>query len=158
VEAVRKYSIACATDEIIAVKEWNEYFCSASDRIPRSTKMNEEVIRDPHQALLSILHCSLFVGFHPDQATEPVVDLAIYLRKPFAVVPCCVFPSDRRLSQNIADGDRSPEEIRVRTYDNFVCYLKRKHKKMRVAELPFDELGGSAARRTVLYMIPEDYI
>ena len=29
---------------------------------------------------------------HPDQATEPIVDLALRLGVPFAVVPCCVYP------------------------------------------------------------------
>ena len=35
---------------------------------------------------------SVIVGMHPDQATEPVVDAALAAGKPFAVVPCCVFP------------------------------------------------------------------
>jgi hypothetical protein len=42
----------------------------------------------------------LIVGFHPDQATDHAVDLALALRVPFAVVPCCTFAShfpDRRL-------------------------------------------------------------
>lgn len=37
---------------------------------------------------------------HPDQATEPIVDVATVLKKPWAVVPCCVFPTlfpDRKL-------------------------------------------------------------
>jgi hypothetical protein len=34
---------------------------------------------------------SLLVGIHPDQATESIVDCALALRKPWAVVPCCVF-------------------------------------------------------------------
>ena len=36
--------------------------------------------------------CSIIVGMHPDQATEPIIDFAIQFKKPFAVVPCCVFP------------------------------------------------------------------
>ena len=47
----------------------------------------------------AIARCDVLVGMHPDQATEPVVDAAIALGKPFAVVPCCVFPElfpDRR--------------------------------------------------------------
>ena len=34
----------------------------------------------------------LIVGYHADEATEAVVDLALALRKPFVIVPCCVFP------------------------------------------------------------------
>jgi hypothetical protein len=36
--------------------------------------------------------CSVIVGMHPDQATEAIVDFALEYNKPFAIVPCCVFP------------------------------------------------------------------
>ena len=36
--------------------------------------------------------CSLVIGLHPDQATDSIVDFAMQFGKPFAVVPCCVFP------------------------------------------------------------------
>ena len=45
----------------------------------------------------------LVIGMHPDQATEPLVNLAIRHRKPFAVVPCCVFAHEnpgRRLKSS----------------------------------------------------------
>ena len=35
---------------------------------------------------------SLVVGLHPDEATGAIVELALEHGKPFAVVPCCVFP------------------------------------------------------------------
>jgi hypothetical protein len=35
--------------------------------------------------------CSVLVGLHPDQATGAIVEAAIHHRRPFAVVPCCVF-------------------------------------------------------------------
>ena len=31
------------------------------------------------------------MGMHPDEATESIVDVALACRKPFAIVPCCVF-------------------------------------------------------------------
>jgi hypothetical protein len=34
------------------------------------------------------------------QATEPIVDLALQHRKPFAVVPCCVFPDSNQHRKN----------------------------------------------------------
>jgi len=37
-------------------------------------------------------NCTLIIGMHPDEATEEIVDMALFLKKPFAVVPCCVFP------------------------------------------------------------------
>eukprot|EP00958_Prasinococcus_capsulatus_P011463 scaffold1139_cov202-Prasinococcus_capsulatus_cf.AAC.2 len=36
--------------------------------------------------------CSLVVGLHPDEASDPIVDFALHHRRPFAIVPCCVFP------------------------------------------------------------------
>ena len=36
---------------------------------------------------------SVIVGLHADQATEPVIDLAIAMGKSGAVVPCCIFPT-----------------------------------------------------------------
>lgn len=38
--------------------------------------------------------CDVVVGMHPDQATEPIVDFALAAGKPFAIVPCCVFPRE----------------------------------------------------------------
>lgn len=37
--------------------------------------------------------CSVVLGMHPDEATESIVDFAKKFGKPFAVVPCCVFPA-----------------------------------------------------------------
>ena len=37
-------------------------------------------------------HCSILTGMHPDQATEAIVDTAMRLGKPFAILPCCVMP------------------------------------------------------------------
>ena len=43
-----------------------------------------------HSDLLN--RVSLIAAMHPDEATEEIVDTAVQMRKPFAVVPCCVFP------------------------------------------------------------------
>ena len=40
----------------------------------------------------AVQRAALLVGFHPDEATDFIVDAALTSRKPFAVVPCCVFP------------------------------------------------------------------
>ena len=34
--------------------------------------------------------CALVIGMHPDEATEPMVDLCLKFGRSFAVVPCCV--------------------------------------------------------------------
>ena len=54
--------------------------------------------------------CAVVVGMHPDEATESIVDFAVARGKPFAVVPCCVFPAmfpDRRVRRDGEgeDGD-----------------------------------------------------
>jgi hypothetical protein len=64
--------------------------------------------------------CSLVVGLHPDQATEPILDFAVQQQLPFAVMPCCVFPRlfpHRQLQQ--ADGSF----VLVVAYDELVEYL-----------------------------------
>ncbi|KAF9925300.1 hypothetical protein FBU30_004937 [Linnemannia zychae] len=62
---------------------------------------------------------SILIGMHPDQATEPIVTMALKHNKPFAVVPCCVFAHenpDRRL----ANGGT------VNTTLEFIQYLTEK--------------------------------
>jgi hypothetical protein len=57
--------------------------------------------------------CDLVVGMHPDQATEPIVDFALKAGKPFAVVPCCVFPREnrhRRVEAKRSDSSRNSRE------------------------------------------------
>ena len=72
----------------------------------------------------------VLVGLHSDQATESIVDAALELNKSFAVVPCCVFPS--------MFPDRLTEEGgTVTTQKEFVDYLLRKDKDVKVTFLPF---------------------
>eukprot|EP00894_Picocystis_sp_ML_P002165 jgi/Pico_ML_1/52682/g3355.t1 len=71
---------------------------------------------DVSDARTRIHRCSALLGFHPDQATDAIVQCALDLRKPFCVVPCCVFPQHfphRRLQ----DGSV------VRTTSQHVAYL-----------------------------------
>ena len=91
----------------------------------------------------------LIAGFHPDQATEACVDLALSLQLPFAVCPCCVFPDEfpqRRL-------DSKP----VLVYAQLLEYLKRKHPNTRTATLPEFGTRGGSDRRTVVFMLRSDY-
>ena len=110
------------------------------------------------EALQTILSTKLIVGFHPDQATEACFDLALLLRVPYCVVPCCVFPSEfphRRLSSN---------GRRVKSYDEFIQYLQDKYEPRR-ATLKFhhehdDDAShhktSSSSRNVVLYRLPQD--
>jgi len=61
--------------------------------------------------------CSFICGLHPDQATEPIVSLAIRLNVKFAILPCCVMPSlfPNRVQRKHGDP--------VRSYSAFCQYL-----------------------------------
>ncbi|EJK65168.1 hypothetical protein THAOC_14011 [Thalassiosira oceanica] len=143
------------------LERWDEYWNGRRDSIeansvhyggtaPRDASSLSErcgnQIRDPRRALEALLGLDFVCGFHPDQATEAAVDLALLLKKPFAVVPCCVFPSefpDRRL-----DGER------VKTHVQLVEHLTRKHDKIKTATLPFIETD--TAKNVVVYLLAED--
>lgn len=84
-------------------------------------------------------NCSVLVGMHPDEATEAIVDAALALTKPFAVVPCCVMS---RMFPDRQCQDGTP----VDTYDTFITYLIEKHSSIQRAFLPF------AGRNQVIYL------
>ncbi|BDA45808.1 hypothetical protein COCOBI_07-5950 [Coccomyxa sp. Obi] len=76
--------------------------------------------------------CSILVGMHPDQATEAIVDFAQRMRKPFAVVPCCVYAAEfpRR---------RLPDGAPVRTNEDLIAYIISKDPAaIKMRELPFE--------------------
>lgn len=106
--------------------------------------------------------CSVVVGMHPDEATEPLVDFAIQLKKPWAVVPCCVFAhrfpgrtlmpesvstQSSQDSETTCDGSgrqqsgKSPGQggagKPVQSYEDFVRYLQQKSPNTRTIFLPF---------------------
>ena len=64
-----------------------------------------------------IENASILIGLHPDSATDAIMKVAIRYSKPFAIVPCCVFPTQfpkRRL----------PNGQSVQTYDDFCEYIR----------------------------------
>ncbi|EEY53595.1 uncharacterized protein PITG_07280 [Phytophthora infestans T30-4] len=107
-------------------------------------KMNSQLLRCLDDETLK-LHSELFtdssvlVGMHPDEATEAIVDAALTLGKPFAIVPCCVMS---RVFPDRQCQDGTP----VDTYDTFVRYLLEKHPSIQREFLPF------AGRNQVLYL------
>jgi hypothetical protein len=107
----------------------------------------DPTIAEAPEALRTIRGASLVVGFHPDQATEAAIDLALLLRVPFAVVPCCV------MQHEFPDRLR-PNGKLVKTHGQLMDFLRLKHPRMRSAELPL--ISGSA-KRVVLYLLAEDY-
>lgn len=105
----------------------------------------------------AVKNCTLMIGMHADGATEAIVDIALYYRKPFVVVPCCVFPNlfqhrmvpriRREKVNNNEDNDleednqtiSEPEEMTpVRTHEQFCRYLAMKDSHFVMETLPFE--------------------
>ena len=83
----------------------------------------------------AVQSASVLIGMHADGATEAIVDAALKYRKPFVVVPCCVFP--RLFNQRFLvkeDGTKVP----VRSHEQFCDYLLRKDKRFKREVLPFE--------------------
>ena len=77
---------------------------------------------------------TLILGLHADGATEAIVDAALQYKKPFVVVPCCVFP-------NLFTTRRVEEEGRmvpVRSHEQFCRYLASKDSRFKTEVLPFE--------------------
>ena len=85
--------------------------------------------------------CSVVIGMHPDEATEPVVELALAAGKPFAVVPCCVFPESNP-HRVCADG--TP----VRLHPEYCRYLEERGRAL--AAPP----ASLAVEATTLWKLP----
>eukprot|EP00555_Chaetoceros_dichaeta_P013037 CAMPEP_0198269748 /NCGR_PEP_ID=MMETSP1447-20131203/42439_1 /TAXON_ID=420782 /ORGANISM="Chaetoceros dichaeta, Strain CCMP1751" /LENGTH=132 /DNA_ID=CAMNT_0043961465 /DNA_START=42 /DNA_END=440 /DNA_ORIENTATION=+ len=102
---------------------------------------------------------------HADGATEAIVDMALQYRKPFVVVPCCVFPNffqhrfvpvltneggvvvldddedDTDTDVKPWDGGTDETNVKmmpVRTHEDFCRYLALKDSHFIVETLPFE--------------------
>ena len=110
------------------------------------------------------------VGLHPDQATDPIIDIGLALNIPWAIVPCCVFPNFFTYRQlqlrgnnndeddsgnpkdNIDDGPSFPPMVgpkqSVRSYDDLCQYIRERHPDIQETTLPFN------GRNRVFYWHP----
>lgn len=102
--------------------------------------LGDLVLSSSHEEDMELLsNASMFVGMHPDQATEHIIDTALALKKPFAVVPCCVFTK-------LFPHRRTPSGEEVRSYEDLICYLQNKDPGIQKELLPYD-----CGRNVVLY-------
>ena len=88
------------------------------------------------------------VGMHSDAATEPIVDLAMRLGVPFAVIPCCVLPN---LFPNRTVRAGKGLRQNVRSYRAFCQYLLEKapsSEPFQTANLSF------AGKNKVIFSLP----
>ena len=104
----------------------------------------EELQRD-NELLEAVKNCTLIIGMHADGATEAIVEIALQFRKPFIVVPCCVFPNlfRHRLVPMIDEdgkecGGDEAKMVPVRNHEQFCRYLAMKDSHFVVEELPFE--------------------
>jgi len=88
-----------------------------------------EMLKTPEAVKEALSGCSVVVGLHPDQATGDIVDYALEVGKPFAVMPCCTFHKMFR-SRTLPDGRP------VNSYDTLVEWLLAKDPGIRLVELP----------------------
>jgi hypothetical protein len=82
----------------------------------------------------------LVVGMHPDEATDPIVSHSLAAGKPWAVIPCCVFPG-LHPHRRTADGQL------VKTHEQLCDYYMRLDPGVRRAQLDFE------GRNTVIYSL-----
>ena len=66
------------------------YTCDNADNRLREYHEGIE-INDMEAARNLVNSCSVVVGMHPDQAAEHIVDFALQNKKPFVLIPCCVY-------------------------------------------------------------------
>lgn len=96
----------------------------------------------------TVKSASLLIGMHSDGATEAIVDVAMHYRKPFMVVPCCVFPNffthrfiprDIEPSNHKNFGEQYKNNmIAVRSHEQFCKYLLLKDSHFIMETLPFE--------------------
>lgn len=94
----------------------------------------EDTVATDERLMAAIDDCTLMIGLHADSATECIVDTAIAAKKPFVVVPCCVFPNFFKQRTVLEDGVHRP----VRNYGQFCKYLLQKDSRLQKSVLPFE--------------------
>ena len=88
----------------------------------------------------AVQNCGVVLAMHPDQVTGDVLEHALALNKPFAIVPCCVFS---RLNPH----RMTPQGNTVATYDEFCDWIQCQGDNILREKLPFH------GRNIVLYRL-----
>ena len=105
---------ACASDGVSGYLQHHAYMCpNGATDIRHATASAPRVNEAEAQALLR--DCTAVIALHPDQCTDDIVKFVSMFRKPFAIVPCCVFPNT--FKRTLWDG--TP----VRTHDHLVRWV-----------------------------------
>lgn len=87
-------------------------------------------------------NCLAVVALHPDEATGPIVEIAVENGIPFLVIPCCVFSRlfPERMKPQVEDrsGSAGGSNTIVSTYYDLIDWLVAKHPAIKVTRLPFE--------------------
>jgi hypothetical protein len=75
--------------------------------------------------------CGLVIGFHPDQATDGVIDFAVASGKAVVLVPCCVFAREFPERRRENGGD-------VTSFEDLVEYCTERLRGSRTEFLPYN--------------------
>lgn len=98
---------------------------------------NDAFIADPANEKM-LKSCQVVIGFHPDQATDAILDFALARGLPVAIVPCCVF------ARSFPERRRGEDGGAVHSFDHLIAYLKDKFIAAgRPAKISFLEYAGA---------------
>ena len=108
----------------------------------------DERFEESNEGRRLLRDASCVIGLHSDEATELIVDAALKYGRPFAVVPCCVFP--RLFPQRRLAGGGA-----VRTTAELCAYLLEKTPDLETDFLPLTGRNKIIFRRTAALPQPE---
>lgn len=129
-----------AQDSKDIAKKLDERFKQLIMNFPMDGSKDFDIVKElekNYDLLQAVENCTLMLGIHADGATESIVDIALHYRKPFMVVPCCVFPNlfkDRMVPSGIDEDTFIP----VRNHEQLCHYLARKDSHFTIETLPFE--------------------
>lgn len=130
-----------AQDSKEIAKKLDERFKQLIMYFPMDGSKDLDILKElekSRELLDAVENCTLMIGIHADGATEAIVDIALHYRKPFIVVPCCVFPNlfKERMVSSYIDGKETL--VPVRNHDQLCRYLANKDSHFTIETLPFE--------------------
>lgn len=120
----------------IMYDKYQAYFASNSDH-DESDSHSIPVCNVNKEDIIPLLkNCSFVIGLHPDQATGAIVEFAVKYKKPFVVVPCCVF--SRLFPNRFVHNDLDGKKVVVSTKKQLIDWcVSLDPENIKISELPF---------------------
>ena len=123
-------------DKPIMYDKCQAYFTNCDVDVNNDNALNVPICNiNSHEDNLLLKNCSFVVGLHPDQATGAIVEFAVKSKKPFLVVPCCVF--SRLFPNRFVYNDMNEKKV-VSTKNELIDWcVSLDPENIKVIELPF---------------------